>query len=233
MMIEQSHHSTTHTVHATEGHHHVSPRTSGEAEGGTTEQEKNHSTDQAAQDQLTLSPEAKAVVAELKARDMEVKAHEQAHMAAGAGLTSGASYSYQTGPDGQRYAVGGEVQIDTGTVAGNPEATIAKAEQVRKAALAPANPSAQDMSVAASATQTIATAQAELTAERSEAAQSGENEVQHSDADSTTKPETAATKQTDSTGLRNPEVNEGQQRLYAAMGLSHTTEQGSMLNLFA
>ena len=50
------------------------------------------------------------VVSELKARDQVVRAHEAAHLAAGAGIvTRGASYTYQTGPDGQRYAIGGEV----------------------------------------------------------------------------------------------------------------------------
>ena len=44
------------------------------------------------------------IVSELKARDRVVRAHEMAHMAAGAGIvTRGASFSYQTGPDGQRY----------------------------------------------------------------------------------------------------------------------------------
>jgi len=50
-------------------------------------------------------------VEQLKQRDREVRAHEMAHVAAGAGVvTSGASYSYETGPDGRRYAVGGEAE---------------------------------------------------------------------------------------------------------------------------
>ena len=41
-------------------------------------------------------------VAELEKRAREVRAHEMAHVAAGAGLvTRGASYTYQTGPDDQ------------------------------------------------------------------------------------------------------------------------------------
>jgi hypothetical protein len=49
----------------------------------------------------------------LQKRDREVRAHEMAHVAAGAGVvTSGASYSFETGPDGRRYAVGGEVGIN-------------------------------------------------------------------------------------------------------------------------
>ncbi len=89
----------------------------------------------------------------LKQRDTEVRAHEQAHIAAGGRyITSAASYDYQSGPDGRRYAIGGEVGIDTSGVSGDPAATIEKARVVRRAALAPAEPSSQDLSVAASAT---------------------------------------------------------------------------------
>lgn len=103
-------------------------------------------------DTVELSADAKAQVAKLQARDAEVKAHEQAHMAAGAGIvTGGASYSYQRGPDGRAYAVGGEVSIDASPVKGNPQATITKAMRIQAAALAPADPSGQDRAVAAQA----------------------------------------------------------------------------------
>ena len=104
------------------------------------------------------------IVSELKARDRVVRAHEMAHMAAGAGIvTRGASFSYQTGPDGQRYAVGGEVGINT-SPGRTPEETRASADQIRAAALAPADPSAQDLRVAAEATQMAAEARQELAA---------------------------------------------------------------------
>ncbi|MBF0265244.1 MAG: hypothetical protein HQL46_08215, partial [Gammaproteobacteria bacterium] len=46
-------------------------------------------------------------IEELKKRDEEVRAHEQAHMAAAGSLSNGsASFDYQNGPDGKRYAVG-------------------------------------------------------------------------------------------------------------------------------
>jgi hypothetical protein len=77
-------------------------------------------------------------------------------------VTSGPSYTYQKGPDGVNYAVGGEVKIDTSKEQNNPEATIQKAQQIRRAALAPADPSAKDRAVAAQATQLITEAQAEL-----------------------------------------------------------------------
>lgn len=114
-----------------------------------------------------LSEEQKQQVNELKARDAEVKAHEAAHMAAGGGhVRGGASYSYQTGPDGHRYAVGGEVSIDTSAVKDNPSATIQKMQAVRSAALAPATPSGQDRAVAAAATAAANQARQALRAEQ-------------------------------------------------------------------
>ena len=98
-----------------------------------------------------LSPEEKQLVAKLQARDTEVCAHEAAHQAAGGGLVGGASFSYQRGPDGKMYAVGGEVPIAF-KEGSTPEETIANARQVKAAAMAPANPSPQDYSVASSAT---------------------------------------------------------------------------------
>lgn len=98
------------------------------------------------------SPEERQVLQQLQARDREVRAHELAHVAAGAGLVrSGASFAYQRGPDGRFYAVGGEVSIDTSAVPGDPVATARKAEQIMRAALAPAQPSGQDRAVAAQA----------------------------------------------------------------------------------
>jgi hypothetical protein len=102
-------------------------------------------------------------VEKLKKADREVRAHEQAHMSAGgAYVRGGATYQYQTGPDGQQYAVAGEVSIDVSPVKNNPAATIQKMEVVRAAALAPANPSSQDRAVAAQASQVAAQAAMEL-----------------------------------------------------------------------
>lgn len=102
------------------------------------------------------------VINELERRDKEVRSHELAHAAVGGSFTGAPNYSFQTGPDGQRYAVGGEVSVDLSIVAGNPTATIAKMQKVHAAALAPANPSAQDTQVAANAIQIILQAQSEL-----------------------------------------------------------------------
>jgi hypothetical protein len=108
-------------------------------------------------------------LAQLKARDSHVRAHEAAHIAAGGRfITGGASYIYQEGPDGGEYAVGGEVGIDTSPVPGNPEETAQKMRIVRAAALAPSDPSAADLSVAADAAEAEAAALAEIAQARSE-----------------------------------------------------------------
>lgn len=116
-------------------------------------------------DTVQLSPEAAAMVAKLQARDAQVRAHEAAHMAAGGSLVQGGpSFTYQQGPDGKSYAAGGEVNIDTSAVAGDPKATLAKAQQIVAAALAPADPSGQDVSVASQAEAMAAQAQGQLSA---------------------------------------------------------------------
>jgi hypothetical protein len=102
------------------------------------------------------------IVRQLEARDREVRQHEMAHQAAGAGLTGAVSYSYERGPDGQIYAVGGEVSIDTSAVRGDPRATLERSQAIIRAAMAPAQPSAQDYRVAASARAMAAAARAEL-----------------------------------------------------------------------
>ena len=115
-----------------------------------------------------LTEEEQKAVAELKKRDAEVRRHEQAHAAAGGQHAGAPSYKYTTGPDGQQYATGGEVSIDTAAVPGDPKATIDKMAQVKRAALAPGEPSPQDRAVAAQADATRAKAQAELNKQRSE-----------------------------------------------------------------
>ena len=116
-----------------------------------------------------LTEEEQKQIDELKARDREVKTHEQAHIAAGGSyVKGGATYDYQTGPDGKQYAVGGSVNIDTSPVDGDPEATIAKAQVVIKAALAPAEPSGQDQKVASAARQMMSEARKELTSQNNE-----------------------------------------------------------------
>lgn len=114
-------------------------------------------------------------VSELAAIDREVRAHEAAHQAVGGSLAGAASFRFAIGPDGKRYAIGGEVPISIMAVADDPEATLRNAEQVRAAALAPAQPSAQDRSVAVEAAQLMAQAQLEVALQRVAALQSGDH----------------------------------------------------------
>ncbi len=135
-----------------------------------------------------LGEEEKRQVDKLKKTDQEVRAHERAHMAAGSGLVmGGASYEYERGPDGKMYAVGGEVKIDTSKER-DPVATIRKMQKVRRAALAPAQPSGQDRSVAAQASQIEAEARIELQKERSESSKEGDAQQQVSPFDTDTNP---------------------------------------------
>ncbi|PLA74479.1 SprA-related family protein [Hydrogenovibrio sp. SC-1] len=121
------------------------------------------------------------VIRQLKARDIEVKIHEQAHLAAGGQYVSGgASYVYQVGPDGRRYAVGGEVSIDTSPVSGDPEATLVKAQQVQAAALAPSEPSSQDYKVAQAAASMAAQARSELSSTKMAGNQSSDEKTSQS-----------------------------------------------------
>lgn len=102
------------------------------------------------------------VIEKLSARDREVRAHEQAHAAVGGQYAGSPTYTYQRGPDGVSYAVGGEVSIDTSPVPNDPEATLRKAEQIARAASAPAEPSGQDRAVAAQAAKMAQEARIEI-----------------------------------------------------------------------
>jgi len=97
-----------------------------------------------------LSDDEKRLVKDLSSRDSEVKAHEAAHQAAGGGMTGAASYTYQQGPDGKMYAIGGEVSISSPS-GSTPEETIKNARQIAAAAMAAGDPSSQDFAVASSA----------------------------------------------------------------------------------
>jgi hypothetical protein len=125
----------------------------------------SHSTTPGSSDELTS--EEQRVVTELKKRDAEVRRHEQAHKRVAGQYALGApKYDYQVGPDGKRYAVGGEVALDTSEIPNNPSATIRKADQIKRAALAPEKPSAQDRRVASEAERMKAKAQQELREEK-------------------------------------------------------------------
>lgn len=119
-------------------------------DGLESEREKRKEAKQEVQSKIEQTEQEQ--LKKLAARDREVRAHEQAHKAVAGSYGGAIHYEYERGPDGNRYAVGGEVSIDTSPEA-TPEATLAKARVIQRAANAPAEPSDQDRAVAAHAAQ--------------------------------------------------------------------------------
>lgn len=114
----------------------------------------------------TLTADERKELQRLQARDREVRAHEAAHKSAAGGYARGSvQFEFVVGPDGRRYASGGEVSIDTSKVHGDPQATLRKAQVIRRAANAPVQPSSQDRRVAAEASRLEAEARQELAQE--------------------------------------------------------------------
>ncbi len=136
----------------------------------TSAEEKSNPLARRGIDGEALSPPELAEISLLEKTDTAVRAHEQAHLAvAGSLARGGADFDYKTGPDGRRYAVGGEVAIDTSR-GDSPEKTLAKMRTVRAAALAPADPSPQDRKVAAQATVAMTEAVQEIRLDKIEEA---------------------------------------------------------------
>ena len=157
-------------------------------------------TDKKADNPNELTEEEEKQVQELKQRDAEVRAHEQAHAAVGGSYASAPSYEFTTGPDNKQYATSGEVQIDSAPVPNNPEATIRKMDIVIRAALAPAEPSPQDIRVATNAQQQRTAAQAELAKQRlaeQKGDQEGDNPLQERITEKTSGDSTDSAGQTD------------------------------------
>lgn len=121
-------------------------------------------------------------IRQLASRDREVRAHEQAHSAVGGQYAGGPSYTYSRGPDGVSYAVGGEVSISS-PPAGDPEVILRAAEQIQRAALAPADPSPQDRRVAAQAAQTVLQARVAIVQQQTEGRAEASNEAKQEDAE--------------------------------------------------
>jgi hypothetical protein len=120
--------------------------------GGRPPQSGGESSSTGAEAQAKGKAEQQRQLQELQQRDTHVRQHEAAHQAAGGDLTGAASFTYETGPDGRSYAVGGEVPVQSRS-GRTPDETIAIARRVRAAALAPADPSPADLAAAAAATQ--------------------------------------------------------------------------------
>jgi hypothetical protein len=149
---------------------------SNNSEDGT---EENSEQEETSTNEIELSEKDKQVVVEMKARDTEVRAHEQAHVAAAGGLAGSPTYEYQNGPDGKRYAVGGHVHIDT-SPGKTPEETLIKAGKIRAAAMAPGEPSPQDRSVAGQATRMASEARMEIAQDKQEEIQEATDSAEES-----------------------------------------------------
>ncbi len=165
-----------------------------------------------------LSEEEQKQLRELQKRDSEVRAHEAAHKTVAGQYAHGAvNFSYQKGPDGRLYATGGEVGIDTSPIDGDPEATLQKANQIRAAALAPAQPSSQDFAVAAAAAAMAAEARAEIA--------TAQFEKQRTD--------TPNTEEQDITLAPDTQNNSRETDQYTAIANGRTDNTNSVINLLA
>lgn len=113
------------------------------------------------------SPKVQSQIHGLEMTEQEVIAHENAHKSVGGDLTGPVAYTYTEGPDNERYINGGEVSINAKEGATDEE-TLRILERVKAAALASAEPSPQDLRVAASATAQIQQTRAEIARDRYE-----------------------------------------------------------------
>ncbi|MCB2200446.1 hypothetical protein KQI63_13645 [bacterium] len=144
---------------------------SGAVAGVSQPQESDEDSSQTGSESFNgeLSEDEKKDVQEMKARDLEVRAHEQAHLAAAGSLANGgANFETERGPDGHHYAVAGDVNISFG--GDTPEERLRQAEQAARAALAPAEPSGQDRAVANKANRVAAEARQEIAQQGSDEA---------------------------------------------------------------
>ncbi len=167
-------------------------------------------------------------VDKLKQRDQEVRAHEQAHARVGGAYAGAPSYTFQQGPDGKRYAIGGEVQIDTSKER-TPEATIRKMQVVIRAATAPADPSSQDLKVAQQARAQISEAQAEVRQKKSEEL-SGDDDDGNVNSASGPDPETVGADST--TGRNNSSGSDSAETVGGTSGDRARTETAAAISAY-
>ncbi len=134
----------------------VDPRTLTEAQavaGGVSRSEyreavktskENNDSSRGTASSTQLDPAEKAVVSELQARDSAVRQEEEAHAAAAGPYGSAPQYTYQIGPDGNAYAIGGHVDVSV-SVSGSKADRDRALATLQNAALAPNAPSGADM----------------------------------------------------------------------------------------
>jgi hypothetical protein len=89
------------------------------------------------------------VLDKFKQTDTNIRSHEQIHASIGA-TTSPISYTYEKGPDGKMYAVGGKVTLDT-SLPDDPKAAAFKLDMLQKTASGPIDSSGADNTIASQA----------------------------------------------------------------------------------
>ncbi|MBB5192158.1 hypothetical protein HNQ50_002895 [Silvimonas terrae] len=153
--------ATQQSGNSTNSNQNTSQSTSQNGQSANSTSSGNAATPRSANGQ-PLNLQQQQQVDQLQKIDKDTRAHEQAHLAAAGGLAvSGPNYNMTTGPDGKQYANGGDVQVDV-SEGRTPEETVRKARIIQAAALAPVDPSSQDLSVAAQASAMEAKAQAQI-----------------------------------------------------------------------
>lgn len=170
-------------------------------------------------------------IAELSATDREVRAHEQAHAAVAGAYAGSTTYKFVKGPDGVSYAVSGEVSISTSAIPNDPEATIRKAQQIRSAANAPADPSPQDRSVAAQAARMESEARAQLNAKAAEEARVAEQQSKQKTEAQKSSVEDEASREEEQRAEDKREIEREQRDLSRRQERAQILEQAGKINI--
>jgi hypothetical protein len=132
------------------------------------EQEKNLPFDEGniGKTPAKMTDAEKRELEELKETDREVRVNEMAHLAAAGELARGGiEYEYEMGPDGRNYVVDGKVNIVI-PEGETPEESARLAKKARRAAMAAAKLSAEDIALAARASRAVIEAQAKIAVEK-------------------------------------------------------------------
>jgi len=105
----------------------------------------------------------RAVLDSLRDRHREVQEHEMDHFVTGSPYTRAPEYWCVTGPDDKMYAIGGITPMDVSPIPGDIAGTLSKYRKLKRAALAPHQPSDVDEMLAKELDRAIARFEAERT----------------------------------------------------------------------
>lgn len=107
-----------------------------------------------------LAPAERVKLQEMQSRDGAVRREEQAHAAAAGAMAGPIRYEYETGPDGRRYVVNGEVSIQGDAPSGDLKDLERMAKRISAAAMSAQAPSAADYNAASTGYQAAGEARA-------------------------------------------------------------------------